>query len=1554
MSNLSQEEREEMIDLYLSGKMPENERIKFEKAMESDPDLKKDVHIYACIIHGIREVGLEEENKRLQRIAEEAKILEKEYVVMRIPDYNGSYNHQLMDKEIADEIKNEPFHYVEWEGTKADIIMDAGRTTFTDHYEPIHENPIETTFSLQDLAKGWGILDKEDIKMMEQIRAELENEKQNSQIVGLEGYSEKDIEKLVRDHFKNVLEGSEIDAEIVAVKVIGSRVNGNSNQDSDLDVLLEYKGKAKEDGLFNVLNHSEEGRLYIEGIPVDINPITEGKSGTIQQFLERNKDYVKSVDIDNHNISVMEENEKLQATIKDVTSRDEQFRYQLLDRLKQDCNYFLDFGNRNENSLWAGNAKDHVAVMQALWESLPQKPEWLTKEELADYAGKMLESEKKVQEKVADAKAHPEPLSEEQSKVAETKDFKSVIDSASRELQSLLENGSIDFLQQINKPLSIVNDDSLPDVEYAYISGLSINNGKVSIDGEMEVNGTPYYINNLYDLDRQGISNLLEGVRDIVQWKPEISLTEEQALMVADHYGYRAEVEQDMKDGMRPEWALRKHDIMPSKEAFEEMKDLNDPEKLPIVDAVPMLLDKVIPNKGDELMLSAIGGQIDIQYIGFGYQEIENVKSIKNTGDGYVATNGEITVDVSRLATGPDKEYFFSLIKDNINLLKENPIANDVQQSVNDPAKTVQEEQKDVIQDKHLSNPDLLLEMMQQSRVHVVSLNDGMKIENDNGILMVDKYKEGSGEKNLSALPKEEQNSLAWSATEVLLSNLENNLKRMSEVAPDKLYVDLPNGNTVSMDEQGHLQNYDNLSKLEKIGVINAYAGYAEVFAKDIFNIAIKNSESQKLYLDPNTWIQKEADGNLSIVLVKDNETKKTALDEINGLTQLTMISNAITQHSQKTMQDISALRMDFDKEYLFSVINNSVKQNRENSMSKETQPGGGTVNAVQEGQNAQPEKKAVTDLGKEAKAIITGDALAEKTRKTLESSEQSVVLIRTRDRDTKANVYQAFGEDAGKINAASKKAEMSTPTIGENKYQVVTFSDKEAKNIAKDLADANLQVHLITKQGIAIKNDNAFTQDTTQQAQQKGNKEEKGEQKTVKEAPAKEATVKETPANGKEEEYQRRAGKAAELQQPDSFVALNIKSSKDSYFQAFGKDADYAAKILDKQVKTTEGNISYLSFKEDDLNKVSAAAAKDGKTAVIKEYAAPILEKAQEKNQEKAQVNTVDLKPDSKVEFDISKNLHAKGIYDIKLIVDDNKVAAHHLSKEDRDAFFKKDISGKDLVEKYFSKELNGASPEVTRTGNKQEKEPLMTTVNGEKVTDARVFTSEKGNNFFVAAIEGKQLKPQFIPDEMAKGFKEGNVKIQDMMEKAYPSKVMPKVPEEQFKSNKLSDGREFSFFRIEKESNQEKKDFGKYRLEAVVDGQKLKSAALPVKDLNEYFDRVTTKSALVEKHLGESLNMKAAYDKYKLPEGAKMGENTTFRVEKDNAQRRFFISGEVNGNSLDRKQLSYNDGASFLKKAASEEQLGAKYFSKEVSNIIKSTNTMAIKQEHSATLKR
>lgn len=114
-------------------------------------------------------------------------------------------------------------------------------------------------------------------------------------IDGIELYTESEVEDIVREHVEDIIsvEGFE-DVRIVGIKVIGSRVKGNASIDSDLDVLVEYEGNAREDNLFNLFNGGDvHEQLYIEGIRVDINPITRGKSGTIVQWLERNAGYNK-------------------------------------------------------------------------------------------------------------------------------------------------------------------------------------------------------------------------------------------------------------------------------------------------------------------------------------------------------------------------------------------------------------------------------------------------------------------------------------------------------------------------------------------------------------------------------------------------------------------------------------------------------------------------------------------------------------------------------------------------------------------------------------------------------------------------------------------------------------------------------------------------------------------------------------------------------------------------------------------------------------------------------------------------------------------------------------------------------------------------------------------------------------------------------------------------------------------------------------------------------------------------------------------------------------
>jgi hypothetical protein len=79
-------------------------------------------------------------------------------------------------------------------------------------------------------------------------------------------------------------------------------------------------------------------------------------------------------------------------TINEFINFDKTFRYQLLSRLKEDCNYYLHNGNRNPENLWADNEKRQIQFMLALYNSFSQdeKPEWLTLEQIKGYKAKMI------------------------------------------------------------------------------------------------------------------------------------------------------------------------------------------------------------------------------------------------------------------------------------------------------------------------------------------------------------------------------------------------------------------------------------------------------------------------------------------------------------------------------------------------------------------------------------------------------------------------------------------------------------------------------------------------------------------------------------------------------------------------------------------------------------------------------------------------------------------------------------------------------------------------------------------------------------------------------------------------------------------------------------------------------------------------------------------------------------------------------------------------------------------------------------------------------------
>lgn len=260
---------------------------------------------------------------------------------------------------------------------------------------------------------------------------------------------------------------------------------------------------------------------------------------------------------------------------------------------------------------------------------------------------------------------------------------------------------------------------------------------------------------------------------------------------------------------------------------------------------------------------------------------------------------------------------------------------------------------------------------------------------------------------------------------------------------------------------------------------------------------------------------------------------------------------------------------------------------------------------------------------------------------------------------------------------------------------------------------------------------------------------------------------------------------------------------------------------------------------------------------------------------------------------------------------------------------------------EKQDASSVKKTATEVQSTTSKDEdakeikhREPQMITVNGDKVTHAHTFRSNVNpeNIFFTAKINGEDLKPHKMDAEDVKAYHDRTIGVEELMKKYYPTKVMQKVSKEEFQAaNKLSDGRTIEKFAVFKEDNEKSKDYGKYRMYALVGNQKL-FKTLSHEDLNAYFDRVTTPKALVEKNFGEYLNLASAYEKYKLPEGVKLGDDAV-SIRKG-ADGDWVISADLGekGHTPERKITKSDLYSVFNAHTATKAQLAAKYLSNDI----------------------
>ena len=106
------------------------------------------------------------------------------------------------------------------------------------------------------------------------------------------GQSRAEIEETVLCYAQAQIDkmGLAEEVELLGARVYGSRTReGLYHEGSDIDVVISYHGNLKEDVFFDMLH---EEKFKIEGILVDINPISTEKTGTLEEYLKNAEKYL--------------------------------------------------------------------------------------------------------------------------------------------------------------------------------------------------------------------------------------------------------------------------------------------------------------------------------------------------------------------------------------------------------------------------------------------------------------------------------------------------------------------------------------------------------------------------------------------------------------------------------------------------------------------------------------------------------------------------------------------------------------------------------------------------------------------------------------------------------------------------------------------------------------------------------------------------------------------------------------------------------------------------------------------------------------------------------------------------------------------------------------------------------------------------------------------------------------------------------------------------------------------------------------------------------------
>lgn len=212
--------------------------------------------------------------------------------IISIQECDGGYDYSIMDE-----------HYREIDGGVYDVPAVDINFVLLSIVEELKENP-DTNGAKGNITKESKLipLDYDEVAEQADIANMAGPAVYSSRVImefkakteecfqPIDGLGATEIEELVEEYVNAKLSENDFDASVRGVAISGSRCRGLEGKASDLDVVVELSGDESEDDLFNLLH---EDNFKIGGVPVDINPITKYKSGTLEEYLPGVEKYLE-------------------------------------------------------------------------------------------------------------------------------------------------------------------------------------------------------------------------------------------------------------------------------------------------------------------------------------------------------------------------------------------------------------------------------------------------------------------------------------------------------------------------------------------------------------------------------------------------------------------------------------------------------------------------------------------------------------------------------------------------------------------------------------------------------------------------------------------------------------------------------------------------------------------------------------------------------------------------------------------------------------------------------------------------------------------------------------------------------------------------------------------------------------------------------------------------------------------------------------------------------------------------------------------------------------